>query len=143
MPPVPQENPDDPHRLRQQLILAQVRLLELEDTRDALVTKLAMAGRTLEDLQAVAGLKIAERDHAITRMAAFETQNSLLHGQLSQALARGLEIETELARTAAVAGAAQDRVRELEDRIAAMKTSRSWRWSAPLRSLERLFKRSS
>jgi chromosome segregation ATPase len=54
---------DLPNLLRQQLILAQVRIMELEDTRDELAPRLAETAALLAEAQSLAELKSGESAH--------------------------------------------------------------------------------
>jgi hypothetical protein len=142
------ETADIAQQLRQQLILAQVRIMELEDARDELASKLEQADRTLTELQSMVQDRIAERDRQAGKSSEFETQ---LNGErqllgeirlsLIQLQARESELQKTLARRENTATERQARIDELEARLRAVKSSRSWRWTALLRSLERLFRR--
>ena len=63
MKSVPPEPAEILHRVRQQLILAQVRIMELEDARDGLAGKLAETDRLLAAAQTIADQKIDEAGH--------------------------------------------------------------------------------
>lgn len=54
---------DLPNLLRQQLILAQVRIMELEDTRDELAPRLAETAALLAEAQSLVELKSGESAH--------------------------------------------------------------------------------
>ncbi len=140
----------DPAALRRQLMLAQVSLMELDDTRAELATRLELAGRTLAEAQALASAKIAERDHLASVAAGHEAHVHALAAQLaaaaaglSQAQARLADLQAALSATEQLAGDRLGRIGELETAVHALKSSRSWRWTAPLRSLGRLFRRPS
>jgi chromosome segregation ATPase len=181
--------PADPlHLLRQQLILAQVRIMELEDACDELepqvsrLEKLLAAAQTLADTKADeaahlekvrSGLQgqfdhlrhmqhvtnealnacraevaaLADREKALLS----ETENlQILTRELAESgreqLANIASLESALStRDAELAAARAEvttrlaRINELDAEQRAMKASRSWRWSAWLRSLERTF----
>lgn len=63
MKPVPAAPDDLTHRLRQQLILAQVRIMELEDARDAQSTRLGSLEKLLADAQALADSQVDTATH--------------------------------------------------------------------------------
>ena len=174
--------PADPTQLlRQQLILAQVRLMELEDTRDELAPRLAEAeqlfaaaqlladrkadetahlGRVLADLQAQANhlrhvqhethlaleetrarLAALQQELDGTRLA-LETGRQVQADQqlkLAQAGQSLLALREELHQAHATAAQHARRIGELDQERAAMKASRSWRWTAWLRAVERKF----
>lgn len=171
--------------VRQQLILAQVRIMELEDVRDELAPRLTQVENLLAAAQNLADRKVDEAAH-------LEGVRDELHAQLQhlrhvqhvtnealeaarrqaaaaeEALARERDLAgtlrlrgEELAATIAslegrlahtegqLTGSLQEstrrleRIGQLDAEMRAMKTSRSWRWTAWLRSMERVFRRSS
>ena len=187
-------------RLRTQLILAQVRLMELEDVRDSLAARLEEAGQLQRAAQSLADSKVEESAHLsrvqadlqaqfvhmrhmqhVTQLALEETRVVLETAQRTQAAQAGelasirtaldekqqevarllaessalsvliKDKEAQLHRTASelamalsqlevVGGeSAQrlNRITQLDAEQRAMKASRSWRWTAWLRSLER------
>lgn len=65
---------DDLQRLRQQLILAQVRIMELEDVRDELSPKLEQTESLLVAGQALADQKMDEAGHLARVQAELESQ---------------------------------------------------------------------
>jgi chromosome segregation ATPase len=165
--------------LRQQLILAQVRIMELEDARDELAPRVADLEQLLAAAQRLADQKSAEAAHLesvradlqrqfehmrhmqhVTNQALEQTRADLQAAagreqnlldeveQLQRLIAqqaelgRGLHREVEqlrgqLAAAAAESSARLARMQELDAEQRAMKASRSWRWTAWLRSLER------
>jgi chromosome segregation ATPase len=169
--------------LRQQLILAQVRIMELEDVRDDLAPRLARVESLLAAAQELADLKTGEAAHLDGVREDLEGQvRHLRHVQhvthealeaaraetaaAAQALAAERQTASELrARSEALAAAVaslEARVQAAEQRLAgseeesarrlarigqldtelrAMKASRSWRWTAWLRSVERALRR--
>jgi len=179
MKPDPTAPADQLNLLRQQLILAQVRIMELEDTRDEMAPKLAAqeklltAAQTLadqkldeaahlekvrSDLQAqyehmrhmqhvtnealnaargeVAGLKAGEA----TLLSEIEQLQTLTHLQAEgsrQQLDRITALTADLRATQAESATRLERINQLDAEQRAMKASRSWRWTAWLRSLER------
>ena len=60
--------------LRQQLILAQVRIMELEDVRDELVPKLAELEKLLAAAQSIADAKANEAAHLVTIMSDLQAE---------------------------------------------------------------------
>jgi chromosome segregation ATPase len=179
MKPDPAAPADQLNLLRQQLILAQVRIMELEDVRDELGPKLTGVENLLAAAQTLADAKLAESAHltkvladlqaqcghlrhvqhvtntaleaargqladVTTRLAAAEQrgqqwQKEIIDlaaqaGQLNQTLGK---LSLELAETATLATTRLERINQLDAEVRSMKASRSWRWTAWLRSLER------
>jgi len=168
--------------LRQQLLLAQVRLMELEDERDELLPRLRETEAQLAAAQTLADRQTDAADHLEKVRAGLQEEfQHLQHQQhltnealnavrteIAAAVAREAALRTDVTRlemlargqadtlqrqTGQIAGlesqlqagaqrsAAQlDRIAQLDGELRAMKSSRSWRWTAWLRSLERLFK---
>lgn len=133
-------------RVRQQLILAQVRIMELEDARDDLAAKVAELQVLLGAAQSTADQKIDEAGH-LTRvhaeLAAQHEQLRRMQDETEEALNR---TRANLDATTHALGAERATTANLTARldaaaanIAAMKSSRSWRWTAWLRSIERTF----
>jgi hypothetical protein len=161
-------------RLRQQLILAQVRVMEIEDERDATAARLADTERLLAEAQRLADTKLDEAAHLervradlqvqfdhlrhqqhLTHQALEQVRAQFAHAETSwrheQEVTTGLQLQLVAQNTAlriaeqrAAALAAESathsaRITELDREQRAMKASRSWRWTAWLRSLERAF----
>ena len=63
MNPAPAETAEILHRVRQQLILAQVRIMELEDSRDEKAAKLEDVEKLLASSQALTDRKLDEAGH--------------------------------------------------------------------------------
>lgn len=189
MKPDPQEPADLLNLLRQQLILAQVRIMELEDVRDELTPRLAECGKLLASAQTVAEQKIeaadhlekvraelhgryvnlqAESDHlrhmqhvtnealkaaraesaaSLGRIGALLSEIENLHlltRQLAETdhknLSRIGQLEAERQQAREEAATRLERITQLDAEQRALKASRSWRWTAWLRSLERIRK---
>jgi len=178
----PQEPADLLSLLRQQLLLAQVRIMELEDTRDEQAPRLAETSALLAAAQTLAEQKTGEATHldkiradlqaqfdhlrhvqhetnealnaARSETAAQATQLSALLSEVENLqtltrqfaeaerghLARRTELETALAETTQVAAGRAARIQQLDVERHNMKVSRSWRWTAWLRAIERAFK---
>lgn len=177
--------------LQRELVLAQVRILELEDIRDDAKTKITELDRILSELQAKADqalgdfdhLKgahaelLAHRDHLQhllhvsekalqevraeaqrleselaaagkreinlnAQISSLEKHSAELAAQIARLEERGRDLDRQLAELSAVAAIRLDRLNQLDNEIRAMKASRSWRWTKPLRSVERFFRRS-
>ncbi len=148
MKPATTETADIVPHLRQQLILAQVRIMELEDTRDELTSRLAQIDRTLTEMQSIVQDRIAERDLLANHNVDLETHLGAARQQLDdstasllQSRARESDLQKMLAQSENTSAGHQSRIGEMEILLRALKNSRSWRWTAPLRSLERLFRR--
>ena len=177
----PVEPADPLNLLRQQLILAQVRLMEIEDVRDELAPKLVDTEKLLTAAQSIADQKAEESAHLaktlsdlqaqhehlrhmqhITNEALNDTRRQLdditrqltntqqrntqlqresvaLTDQTRQLTASLQKVNKELNEENTIATARLIRINELDAEIRALKSSRSWRWTAWLRSLERYF----
>lgn len=169
---VPPEPADLVQRLRQQMILAQVRIMELEDERDELAPRVTELENLLTSAQKLADQKLEEAAHLdqvraglqaqfehmrhmqhVTNEALNATRSQLAAAQqaLAEADARATSQEaaltslrTNLAQGASDLQAARnalqahsERIAQLDAELRALKTSRSWRWTAWLRALER------
>jgi chromosome segregation ATPase len=179
----PQTPADLANLLRQQLILAQVRIMELEDREEEIERKLAETEESLRSAQNLADRKMEEADHLekvrVDLQAQFEHMRHMQHvthealeatrvllrtnessldseRNHSASLQQQLASETETSRKLAsrieesvrklddltsLAAALQHRLEIVDAEMHAMKSSRSWRSTAWLRSLERLFHR--
>jgi chromosome segregation ATPase len=156
MTPAPDSSATATDALRKQLILAQVQLMELEDLRDELRTELAATQALLAQSQTLADNTLQTQDRTEAARADLQEECTGLHASLHQAREQEIALASRLtqaqADTAARERALQDvqavlatlrsRVEQLEAERRALKSSRSWRWTAPLRSLERFFRRS-
>lgn len=174
MEPASREPAEHLRLLRQQLILAQVRVMEIEDARDELARKLAESDRLLADAQRLADAKLDEAAHLERVHAELQThcehlrhQQHLTNEALNHTRAQLALVETSLqhekevttglqlqlvahnatirdltrrcADLEAESAARADRIGQLDVERRAMQASRSWRWTAWLRSLERAF----
>jgi chromosome segregation ATPase len=146
MKSVPPEPPDLVNRLRQQFILAQVRIMELEDVRDSLTPRLAELEQLLQAAQTLADQKVEEATHLGTVLANLQAHcdHLLLTQQLTgQELAStraaaaeaAAEAAARLARSTETVRRLESVLRQLEGELLAMKSSRSWRWTGWLRTL--------
>lgn len=162
-------------RVRQQLILAQVRIMELEDTRDETGARLGENERLLQAAVTLADQKMDEAAHAdkvradlqarfiqlqqiqqeaqaalgAAQVRLAEAERALAAGkqgaadlaaQLRQVRETESKLTTQLHEITATSAARQQRIGQLDAEIRAMKSSRCWRWTAWLRSLERTFR---
>src|SRR6478736_3812613 len=168
--------------LRQQLLLAQVRLMELEDERDELSPRLAETSALLAAAQTLAEQKVAEAAHLEkiraglqaefdhlrhvqhetnealnatragaaqlaprrTELLAEVEQLHVLTRQLAEAeqghRQQAAQLGSELAASRTESTDRLARIQQLDAEQRTLKASRSWRWTAWLRALERLFK---
>lgn len=129
-------------RVRQQLILAQVRIMELEDLRDELTPKVTEAARMQQAAQLLADEKTDLARHLERvvadnqrQLAAAEERTGQLQREIDSATRLNHTQQTELQGLADKLAAATVRLNELAAEIGALKASRSWRWSAWLRAL--------
>jgi chromosome segregation ATPase len=176
--------------VQRELILAQISLQELEDTREELEHRLSesrelqtaaqqLADRATADfdhLDRVHRELLAHRDHLqhvqhVTHQALEQTRADLAardaqlagtrqelaaaHDAQQRATALGAQLTTELrsareeaqrlhqhlAELTALAEQRATRIQQLESEVRTMKASRSWRWTAWLRSIERALRR--
>jgi len=168
--------------LRQQLILAQVRIMELEDERDELAPRLAETSVLLAAAQTLAEGKVDEATHLekvradlqaqfdhlrhvqhvtnealaaaradATRLAA-DAESLRQQGRLDRAeigrLATATQAlrdmltrtEQQLAESGKISTERATRLQQLDAELRSLKSSRSWRWTAWLRGIERWFK---
>jgi chromosome segregation ATPase len=181
MKPDPAVPADQLNLLRQQLILAQVRIMELEDTRDELQPRLAGLDTLMVAAQGLADQKLAEAAHLEKVRADLQAQfehmrhmqhvtNEALNASRAEAAAlfsreqallsevenlhaltqqladtgraqlkKISSLETNLRNAQAESATRQERITQLDAEQRAMKSSRSWRWTALIRSLERSF----
>jgi len=124
-------------RVRQQLILAQVRIMELEDARDEIASRLSENNQLLQSAQSLADRKLDEAAHAERVQADLQAQGEQLR-QAHAATQAALEASRAQAREAQQKlenqlREAASRSEQLDAELRAMKSSRSWRWTAWLR----------
>jgi chromosome segregation ATPase len=162
MTPTPDSSIAPADALRRQLILAQVQLMELEDARDDLQTRLDSARDLLAQTQRLGDQALQDRSRLEDELrnlqaadAALQAGENALRAELSvtrereTALAARLAtLETQLAaqrRTLAdsdaLSASRQTRIDQLEAERRELKASRSWRYTTPLRWLERALRR--
>lgn len=162
-------------RVRQQLILAQVRIMELEDVRDETGARLSETGQLLQAAQTLADQKLDEAAHseniradlqaqfgqlqhiqqatqaelaatqarlaAATQHLTLATQAAAeLAAQLSQNQEARQTLAAQLSEATARAAAEQQRLAQLNSELRGLQASRSWRWTAGLRSVARRFR---
>ena len=120
-------------RVRQQLILAQVRIMELEDARDDIATKLDASSQLLKAAQLLADQKVDEAAHGEKVRADLQKQTDGLK-QVQRTTQDALDAErVRLRETVASAAAHQLRETQLEAELLRVKKTRCWRWTAWLR----------
>lgn len=198
MKPPPSDSPAESlHRLRGQLILAQVRIMELEDLRDESAARQTEIEALLTGAQTLADAKIDALAHLenvhtdlqaqfqhmrhmqhVTNEALNDTRRELAAAtarlQQAEAQVRGLEtqdqnrrqelaaveararqleeslrrlgdrcgqLERDLMEARATGATRLERIGQLDAEVRGMKASRSWRWSRPIRAIERWFAR--
>ena len=142
MKPDPTEPSDLVNRLRQQLILSQVRIMELEDARDSQTPRLTELEQLLLAAQTLADRKLDEAAHLEKILAGIQTH--LVHLQQQQQVNQDFEStsaafvlsETPLATCNATVRQLVGDIRKLNAELTATKSSRSWRWTAWLRALD-------
>ena len=127
-------------RVRQQLILAQVRIMELEDARDEIASRLSDNSQLLQSAQSLADRTLDEAAHAERVRADLQAQCE----QLQQAhAANQVALETSRAqwrdtqqKLEAQLRVAVARSEQADAELRAVKSSRSWRWTAWLRGAD-------
>lgn len=122
--------------LRQQLILAQVRIMELEDARDELSPKLSDCERLLSDAQTLADQKLEEAAHLAKTLSDLQAQyEHLRHMQhvTNEALN---DTRRQLSETSGQLTTAQQRSTHLQREIAAL-TDQNGQLSAQLKKISR------
>jgi hypothetical protein len=129
-------------RVRQQLILAQVRIMELEDARDATAARLDDVEKLFQAAQALADQKLDEASHAEKTRAGLQIQFENLQRDalatthaLESARAQQVEISQKLDTHLRDAALQQQRLAQLDVELRRLKSSRTWRWTAWLRAL--------
>lgn len=149
--PLSRMTPDTPNadamspEMRRQLILAQTRILELEDETEALRTQLSEHRRLLAAAQSLADAKLEEAAHAAYHLRAAEATEASLRSREEQLQAAGERLAglTEALASSRTAHAAETARREAtEASHRAVFASRSWRWTGWLRAIERWLGRS-
>lgn len=139
--------------LQKQLILSQVQILELEDVRDELSAELTQRAKILRELQSIADRAFAEaqqsqRDEANAQQALqalragtqqLQLRVESLQREAGNAAQRLQEAEKTVQATKTLAAAQAARMAALDAEQRKLKASRSWRWTAPLRAVERWF----
>lgn len=135
MKSAPPEPPDLVLRLRQQLILAQVRIMELEDVRETLTPRLAELEKLLAQAQTLADQKTDETVHLNNVLGEAQARAEQLNQLYLQAAADRSAAVTRLdQRDERIQQLEQSR-QQLESELAAIKASRRWRWTTWLRTL--------
>jgi chromosome segregation ATPase len=142
MKPDTQEPADLVNRLRQQLILAQVRIMELEDARDSLAPRVAELDQLLQAAQALADRKSDECAHLENVLTEAQSQGVQLRqlqqqasGKIAAARAALAEVTARLTQRDETVLRLEAALRQLDSELQTIKTSRSWRWTAWLRKL--------
>ena len=140
MKPDPTEPSDLVNRLRQQLILSQVRIMELEDARDSQTPRLTELEQLLLAAQTLADRKLDEAAHLEKILAGIQAHLVHLQQQVNQDFestsAAFVLSETQLATCNATVRQLVGDIRKLNAELTATKSSRSWRWTAWLRALD-------
>ena len=188
MKSAPSETAETLHRVRQQLILAQVRIMELEDVRDGLTGTSENTDRLLAAAQRLADQKSDEAGHLakvsaelqsqfeylrhmqhVTNEALTLTRSQLeisdldrtrllqnavalseqitgLTGQIAKLDEQSARLNEQISRLSlelteskTTATTRLERINQLDAEIRAIKATRSWRWTAWLRSIGRIF----
>ena len=117
MKPAPPETAEILHRVRQQVLLAQARIMELEDARDELAAKLAGVEKLLAAIQSLADGKTGEAGHLAKTLAEMQGHyENLRHAQhvTNEALE---ETRRQLAQAREQITAAQDQTTRLQQSI--------------------------
>jgi chromosome segregation ATPase len=113
--------------LQHLLHLSQQSLDEIRGQAQRLAADLAAAAARESDLR--------------VRISDLEKHAADLTAQIARLEDRGRDLERQLTELHAVAATRLDRLNQLDVELRAMKASRSWRWTKPLRAIERFFRR--
>ncbi len=117
MKPAPPDTAELLHRVRQQLILAQVRLMELEDDREELGSKLADTEKLLGGAQVLADQKTDEAGHIAKVHADLQAQYDYMR-HIQHVTNEALnEARLQLAATAERLAASEKRGNQLQKEI--------------------------
>jgi chromosome segregation ATPase len=135
MKPATPDTPDLVLRLRQQLILAQVRIMELEDARETLTPRVADLEKLRQAAQAIADDKIAEAAHLGQVLAETRRQRAELESAAGATAQHLDSARAALADAKARLAAESAAVARLQAELEGIKASRSWRWTAWWRAL--------
>jgi|CXWL01.1.fsa_nt_gi chromosome segregation ATPase len=108
------------HRVRQQLILAQVRIMELEDVRDELAPRLAEVEQLLTAAQSLADQKVDESAHLAKVQSDLQAQVAHLRHMQHVTHEALNDARTQLAGTADRLAAAEQRGGQLQKEIIAL-----------------------
>ena len=124
MKPAPPDTVETLHRVRQQLILAQVRIMELEDERDETAAELERSESLLTAAQNLADLKLDEASHLekvrIELQAQYEHMRHMQHitnEALNQARAQTESTEKRREQLQQVSTALQEQIARLLEEI--------------------------
>ena len=153
MPAPREESTNDFPALQKQLILSQVQILELEDLRDELQAALSAKTQLLTELQTIADRAFNETEAArdaqiaagedlrASRETCSRLQQKLqtLEQEAAEKAMRMNEIQMTLATAQTTTATQLARTASLEEELQKLRASRSWRWTAPFRSIGRLF----
>jgi hypothetical protein len=141
------ESTQDFATLQKQLILAQVRILELEDLRDELQAAIQHRSKVFADLQVIADRSLLDAEHSYRTLdqeraekAALKNRLETLQRSEADAARHLAACRDELTQAQTAAAAHASRIEILDRELRSVKASRSWRWSAPLRFVERLWR---
>ena len=129
-------------RVRQQLILAQVRIMDLEDERDGLTSQLGESEERKIDAQSLAdensdlsrNLKRSIEDYS-SRLAEATQRVAHLENELNELLEQSETQQKELKNLSNKLTETTHLNDGLNARIVTLQNSRSWRWTTWLRSL--------
>ncbi len=148
MTPAPTESAKLINTLRQQLILAQVRIMELEDERDQLSPRILELNSLLSEAQNLADAKLDETAHLQKVLADTQSHVTALQHQLTQSTAAITALRKQLDQSEQSVSDLNGRLNQtvtrneqLQQEIKICHSSLSWRWTSWLRFLEGLFKR--
>jgi chromosome segregation ATPase len=156
VPATDDESPEPLSLLQKQLILSQVQILELEDVRDELQATIDQRTKILGELQSAADRAFLEAQQsradetraqqalAASREEQHQLQRTVesLREEIATTARRLSEVQATWRDAQVVTAAQSARIETLDAELRKMKASRTWRWTAPLRSLGRWLRRS-
>ena len=109
--------------------------MELEDDRDALTHQLDETRHLLTDCQTIADHKLGEVSHLETVLAMARIHAEQLQSLQDQTAVALSTTRENLVKTEASLVRQEMEVQRLDAILSALKSSRSWRWTAWLRRL--------
>ena len=155
MQPAPDNSAPATDAMRKQLILAQVQIMELEDLRDELRTELDTARTQLQRNRQLTDSTLQAQEQIESAAREIQEECNRLRASLREARDREVALAARFTQTQTVIAerdrtlrdihpvlaSLRQRIDQLETEHRSLQSSCSWRYTAPLRALGRLFHR--